>query len=355
MDASKVFSSVVTSLRFPLMLLVLLIHTQPIAPETLGGDHSLYIYVATLIKEVFTRVAVPAFFVFSGYYAFRGKNLEQTSVYLAETKKRIWTLVIPYFLWNLLYILATLVGESLASSIGLARTEAFVFSWSRLPDYFWFECINYPLWFIRDLIVLTLIAPVTHFILRVTRGYFVPIFFLLCTFVPLPFTLIGAEPRSLLFYSMGALFAMKGWEPLEKLKPLALPSLIIWGIGTLALPCVFTESYFRGLELPYLVCSIIVWIQLFARLVERAPKFTAWLQGLNKYVFFLYAAHSILIIGFARSLLARISFLSENDLGLILSYFLIAGITLFAVLGVYWVLARVTPRILSVLCGGRAS
>lgn len=112
MDASKVFSSVVTSLRFPLMLLVLLIHTQPIAPETLGGDHSLYIYVATLIKEVFTRVAVPAFFVFSGYYAFRGKNLEQTSVYLAETKKRIWTLVIPYFLWNLLYILATLVGES---------------------------------------------------------------------------------------------------------------------------------------------------------------------------------------------------------------------------------------------------
>ena len=61
------------------------------------------------------------------------------------------------------------------------------------------------------------------------------------------------------------------------------------------------------------------------------------------------------IIGFVRSLLARVPFLSGNDLGLILSYFLIASITLFAVLGVYWVLARVTPRILSVLCGGRAS
>lgn len=355
MDASKSFSSVVTSLRFPLMLLVLLIHTQPISPDTLGGDHSLYIYVATLIKEVFTRIAVPAFFVFSGYYAFKGKNLEQPSIYFTETKKRVWTLIIPYFLWNLLYILATIVGESLAAHIGLARTESFVFSWSKLPDYFWFECINYPLWFIRDLIVLTLIAPVTHFILRVTRGYFVPLFFLLCTFVPLPFSLIGAEPRSLLFYSMGALFAMKGWEPLEKLKPLALPSLVVWAVGTFALPFVFTESYFRILELPYLVCSIVVWIQLFALLVERAPRFIAWIQGLNKYVFFLYAAHSILIIGFARSLIARISFLSGNDLGLILSYFIIAGITLFSVLAIYWVMARIVPRTLSLLCGGRAS
>ncbi len=45
MTPSKHFSSVVTSLRFPLILLVVLIHTAPIPPETLEGDHSLYIYV----------------------------------------------------------------------------------------------------------------------------------------------------------------------------------------------------------------------------------------------------------------------------------------------------------------------
>ena len=60
MTPSKHFSSVVTSLRFPLILLVVLIHTQPVPPESLGNDHSLYVYVATLIKEVFTRMAVPA-------------------------------------------------------------------------------------------------------------------------------------------------------------------------------------------------------------------------------------------------------------------------------------------------------
>ena len=99
MTPSKHFSSVVTSLRFPLILLVVLIHTQPVPPESLGNDHSLYVYVATLIKEVFTRMAVPAFFVFSGYYAFKGKNLEQTPTYLSETKKRVWTLIVPYLIW----------------------------------------------------------------------------------------------------------------------------------------------------------------------------------------------------------------------------------------------------------------
>lgn len=355
MDSSKVFSSVVTSLRFPLMLMVLLIHTQPIPPETLGSDYNVYIYVATLIKEVFTRMAVPAFFVFSGYYAFKGKNLEQPSVYLSETSKRVWTLLIPYLLWNLVYILATIAGESLATRVGFARAEAFVFSWSKLSDYFWFSCINYPLWFIRDLIVLTLITPLIHFVLRVTRGYIVPLFFLLCICIPDPFRIIGAEPRSLLFYSTGALFAMKAWSPIDKLKPLALPSFIIWGIGTFILPCIFTENYFRAVELPYLVCSIIAWILLFAMLVKKAPKFIARLQKLNKYVFFLYAAHAILIIGFARSIILRFSFFSKSNIGLILSHLIIAGITLFIVLFVYKVLERIAPKCLSILCGGRAS
>ena len=57
MNPSKHFSSVVTSLRFPLILLVILIHTQPVPTESLGDDYSLYVYVGTLIKWLFTRVA----------------------------------------------------------------------------------------------------------------------------------------------------------------------------------------------------------------------------------------------------------------------------------------------------------
>ena len=357
MTPSKHFSSVVTSLRFPLILLVVLIHTPPISPsfEEFGGSQGLYAYVAALINWALTRVAVPAFFVFSGYYTFKGKNLEQTQTYLTEIKKRVWTLIVPYLLWNLIYIPVSIARESLAAYVGLPRTASFDFEWIKLVDYLWFAPINFPLWFMRDLIALTLITPVIHFALRTTRGYFVPLLFLLCLFVEEPFHIIGAEPRSLLFYSIGALFAMKGWDPIAKLRPLAIPSFAVWAVGTFVLPCFFMKSYYHMLELPYLACSIVAWILMFTTLVERAPKVTAWLEGMNKYVFFIYAAHTILIIGFARSFVARISFLSGSNIGLILSYFIIAGITLVTVLIAYWVLARIAPKVLSILCGGRAS
>ena len=89
MSNTKLFSSVVLTLRFPLMILVLLIHSLPTDSNGIGGDT--FLYIGTLVKELFTRVAVPAFFVFSGYYALKGHNLEQWGTYKAELKKKVRT------------------------------------------------------------------------------------------------------------------------------------------------------------------------------------------------------------------------------------------------------------------------
>ena len=93
MSNTKLFSSVVLTLRFPLMILVLLIHSLPTDSNGIGGDT--FLYIGTLVKELFTRVAVPAFFVFSGYYALKGHNLEQWGTYKAELKKKVRTLILP--------------------------------------------------------------------------------------------------------------------------------------------------------------------------------------------------------------------------------------------------------------------
>lgn len=108
MSNTKLFSSVVLTLRFPLMILVLLIHSLPTDSNGIGGDT--FLYIGTLVKELFTRVAVPAFFVFSGYYALKGHNLEQWGTYKTELKKKVRTLILPYFLWNVFYLLL-LIGK----------------------------------------------------------------------------------------------------------------------------------------------------------------------------------------------------------------------------------------------------
>ena len=98
MSNTKLFSSVVLTLRFPLMILVLLIHSLPTDSNGIGGDT--FLYIGTLVKELFTRVAVPAFFVFSGYYALKGHNLEQWGTYKTELRKKVRTLILPYLLWK---------------------------------------------------------------------------------------------------------------------------------------------------------------------------------------------------------------------------------------------------------------
>ena len=236
MSNTKLFSSVVLTLRFPLMILVLLIHSLPTDSNGIGGDT--FLYIGTLVKELFTRVAVPAFFVFSGYYALKGHNLEQWGTYKTELKKKVRTLILPYFLWNVFYLLLLIGKTQLSLALGSTPKDPFFFEWTRLHEYLWTECIDYPLWFIRDLIVLTLISPLIHFALRISRGYIVALLFI-ANIVFVDLTLIPTfSSRSLLFFSFGGLFALKGWDPIERLRPWLYPSLAVWIIGTFTLPLV---------------------------------------------------------------------------------------------------------------------
>ena len=355
MDSAKQLSSTVLSLRFPLMVLVVLIHSVPISPDMLSGDFAAYKYAVILIKEVFARVAVPAFFVFSGYYAFLGKDLGKRDVYLSEAKKKVRTLVIPYFLWNLLALVFWGAKDYLVSLLGYSVNTPFHFAWSELPNLFWFDCVNYSMWFVRDLIVMTLFTPVIYVLLRVTRGYFVLGLFILCLFVDASFHILGCGLRSFLFFSLGALVAMKSWDPIAKLKPLRVPSYVLWFVGTLTLPLVFAQSYFPRLEIFYLMLAMVSVVLLFASLQECAPRFAASLQGMNKYVFFIYGAHTIVILSLVREVLIRIPIFTGSSSGLILAYLLTAGIDIALTLVAYQVMKRWAPRLLSILCGGRIS
>ena len=265
------------------------------------------------------------------------------------------TLVIPYFLWNLLALVFWGAKDYLVSLLGHSVNTPFHFAWSELPNLFWFDCVNYSMWFVRDLIVLTLFAPVIYLLLRVTRGYFVLGLFILCLFVDASFHILGCGLRSFLFFSLGALVAMKSWDPIAKLKPLRVPSYVLWLVTTFTLPLVFDQSYFPRLEIFYLMLAIASVVLLFASLQERAPRFVDSLQRMNKYVFFIYGAHTIVILSLVREVLIRIPFFASSSLGLIFAYLLTAGIDIALTLVAYQVMKRWAPRLLSVLCGGRIS
>ena len=95
------------------------------------------------------------------------------------------------------------------------------------------------------------------------------------------------------------------------------------------------------------IASVVL---LFASLQERAPRFVASLQRMNKYVFFIYGAHTIVILSLVREVLIRIPFFANSS-----AYLLTAGLDIALTLVAYQVMKRWAPRLLSVLCGGRIS
>lgn len=66
-------STLIESMRFPLMVLVVFIHTIPEIkiqlPENFSGS-AIYIFVSESISHVIGRIAVPCFFIFPAISSF---------------------------------------------------------------------------------------------------------------------------------------------------------------------------------------------------------------------------------------------------------------------------------------------
>lgn len=88
-------SKTINLLRFPLMLLVVCMHFSG------GGDNTTLLYCNLMqFGLIYFSTAVPIYFAISGYLFWKGNDLFQ---YKNKIQKRVYSLIIPYLLWNLLF------------------------------------------------------------------------------------------------------------------------------------------------------------------------------------------------------------------------------------------------------------
>ena len=90
-------------ISFLLSILVLFIHTH--FADTIISDCLISVVnnkVSYFFSDSITRFAVPMFFVLSGISFFKDYNNKK---YLSKIKSRLFTLVIPYLLWNTIWML----------------------------------------------------------------------------------------------------------------------------------------------------------------------------------------------------------------------------------------------------------
>lgn len=201
---ARLQSQVIDTLRFPLAIAVLFIHNSPKTTNLIDFSHpllsseGLFNTIVILVSHVLTNIAVPTFFIISGLLFFINIDRFDRQSYLKKIKSRTYTLFIPYILWNILPALL-MVGAKLLKTAFLGTPL------SEITDYFatidwhiffdstqWGEMstdwlgnhllstgpANLPLWFLRDLIVMTIFTPVIYFFVTRTKIYGLALLFL---------------------------------------------------------------------------------------------------------------------------------------------------------------------------------
>ncbi len=85
-------------LRFPLAVMVVFIHSGN-KPFVDSGE-----WIRVMFADVIPAIAVPLFFLISGYLFFRGLERWNWDEWMKKMYRRVHTLLIPYLIWTTLYI-----------------------------------------------------------------------------------------------------------------------------------------------------------------------------------------------------------------------------------------------------------
>ena len=353
-------SRALAGIRFPLVMLVLVMHVHP---EALHSG-PVFTPVATALTQLgFT--AVPCFFLMSGYLFFRGLEDWDWKAYGRKLRSRVRTLLVPYLIFNLLCISAPLLGvanparnpdalpvlgwfwDSVTYNVG--AENAFGFS----LQLFYPE--NVPLWYVRDLMLMCIVAPLIGLAVRKLPVLVLPALALLFVF-GIGNGWRGFSNSALLFFSLGSFFALRKLDLPEwawrRRVPLIAGMLLLW------VPVVWLASspYVQQFQQLYYLVSAFAIMAIGYGLSAREPSKLA--ARLSESSFFIYALHMATFGGFSLlggvdGALASLLRAGSSAFGA-WCYMFIAPVAVAAsAFLLFLLLRRLYPSVLAVLTGGR--
>ena len=289
-------------LRFPLIVGVVFIHaygtTVGFSGGVIGINKVNFVaeFVRNLVSQGLARVAVPLFFLMSGYLFFHGFNWSKES-YLLKLKSRVRTLLIPFLFWNI----ATLILFAALQAIPATHTY-FSGRFAPIASYSGFDFLNavfginkfpiaYQFWFIRDLMLLVLFGvPLISIMNKVAPRLFLCIL-LICWFMN-KWPASAPSSEALLFFAVGVYLATIGRD---------LFSLDRFGaiVVALYLPLVvldsltINESFNPYLHRVGIVAGVVAALCLTKVIASSGLKpLILWLSNVS---FFLFAIHATLL------------------------------------------------------------
>ena len=212
-----------------------------------------------------------------------------------------------------------------------------------------FGPLNFPLWFLRDLIVMVFLSPLIFYFVKYTRYYGIVLLGILYYF-KIWFITPGFSIEAIFFFSLGAYFSIHDKNIIKSLQKGKVFWLLL-AVITMIISTYYDASKMKDYFLPlYVLSGVITAVNITSFLLEH--KRIRVTDTLAKASFFVYATHMILILDWTGRLFDFV-FKPEAAAVLIIRYFSVPLLSVSICLCLYFLMKRIAPGILSILTGNR--
>lgn len=362
----KLQSRTIDFLRFPLCVGVVLIHSELFQLSIGGGKviqqeelFPIYLHLSYLLTRI-ADIAVKLFFFISGFLFFYKIEDFNHKAYISKIKRRARTVLVPYIFWNLLMLIMVAISQQVFSDMMSGKKKLVadynLFDWL---SAFWaigndgasaFAPIDYPLWFIRELMVVMIFSPIIYLFVKKLRRFGIVVLALLWVssmWKDVP----GGSLTAYLFFTTGAWFSINKKNFVEYLKPCLPWVTLAYCIVLSLLTCFMGElgEWRVPIERIGIFLGIASAITLSAHFLEKG----IWRENtfLAKSSFFIFACHAFYVSMVQRCVMKLVQ--PNGDFTLIIVYLLVPIITVGIALFAYCFLKRFMPNFSAFITGGR--
>lgn len=327
-----------------LVIMVVFIHSSfneaaqyPVAP-----------YIQRFIGGGVCRIANCMFFAISGYLFAR--NLKSLKDIHKKQLKRIRTLVLPYLLWNIIFVAWYIVLEFIPLTSGYSNTGGTLHKIISQPlvetfQWLFLSPAAFQLWFVRDLIAILLFIPLIWLITKLS--WKISVLLAIASIVFYPW---------LSYFWLGFVLAYKNIN----IQPTSYPQFtiliswfiyILFGIFITVHPL---NGDFLHSKFLYFIVNLIGLYAIWGTYDIFSKREIISDKGLWKFIcgfsFFIYCFHEP-----AFNVIKKLSLsaFGTSEISLILLYLVNPFIMVGAAICIAQLLRKITPAIYRILTGGR--
>lgn len=319
---SKIISQydVVSALRLPLIVLVTFAHSYGAVKEgysVLGSGWDTYEVLKIVVSQTLVKVAMPIFFVISGYLFFANVTQWNTQTYWQKMKRRFKTLFIPYLIWNL---------------IMAVKLKTFSLS------IFW-EPVNMPLWFLRDLIMVSLLTPIIYTGVK-KLGWW-----LFLILLPIYVTGIWAiqpepNPYAICFFTLGTFLSIRKMNIIDTFRRFEIPAYFLSSVFGLAMILAYHTDLFLPLMLCFRLVSVVAVFWLAYRILSNTNRRIPKTASNSSY--FIYLSHYVFFFSFIDTTFFAV--FGTSTASLCFHYLLCPLLKVVILIGIYYLYRHIPTK-----------